>query len=203
MKITSLKPNQIFVFGSNTEGRHGRGAALQAMNFGAIAGNPGGRQGQSYAIVTKDLSKGDRSIRIADIEAQVCEFLMHASERPEEEFLVTAIGCGLAGYTVDEMAPLWMQGWQMPNVILPDEFLDWIRQRAIEDCIYWINAAMKLSDRDEQISGMSSTFQMLEVMPVEVKQGVWRELGEDGRSWVAQMRQEVKRWERLCATTSA
>lgn len=107
-KITELSHNQIFVFGSNTEGRHGAGAAAAAMRFGAIMGQPRGLQGQSFAIVTKDLSLGVRSIPVAVVQQEIRYFIDWAIAHPEKEFLVTEIGCGLAGYTVAEMAsPFW------------------------------------------------------------------------------------------------
>lgn len=118
--ITSLKPNQVFVFGSNTEGRHGKGAAQQAMQWGAQYGNPRGLQGQTYAIITKDLSKGMRSIPLEYIKERVKEFLIFAAWNPDKEFLVTRIGCGLGGYQDSEIAPMFKEA--SSNVILPTEW---------------------------------------------------------------------------------
>jgi hypothetical protein len=124
-RVTKLEPHQVFVFGSNTEGIHGAGAAAFAhKNFGAIMGVPCGHQGQSYAIPTKDLRKGMRSIPIDTMQGDVWLFLDYAQRHPELEFLVTRLGTELAGYTLNEMASLF-DGEDLPdNVRLPQEFLD-------------------------------------------------------------------------------
>jgi hypothetical protein len=96
----------IFVFGSNLAGRHGAGAALFAKNHrGAIYGVGKGPQGNAYGIPTKDQNLN--VICIAQIAAYVAEFLQYARSRPELEFEVTRIGCGLAGYKESDMAPLF------------------------------------------------------------------------------------------------
>lgn len=127
-KITSLKPNQVFVFGSNTEGIHGAGAARIAKEqFGAIYGQAEGLQGQSYAIITKDLGKGERSIHLLDIYESIKRLITFAKENPQLEFLVTKIGCNLAGFKEAEIAKLW-EGLAIPdNIILPLEF-DWRKE---------------------------------------------------------------------------
>lgn len=126
--ITALEPHQVFVFGSNTQGRHGKGAAAQAMAFGAQVGNPRGRQGQSYAIMTKDLTKPkgqqQRSVSLNAIEAQINAFLQHAIAHPGTECLVTRFGCDLAGYTEREIGSLWVGKAVPDNVRLPQAFLD-------------------------------------------------------------------------------
>lgn len=105
-RITSLKPNQIFVFGSNLAGRHGAGAALDAKKlFGAINGIGEGPQGQCYAIPTKDIHLQARFLH--EIGNSVLIFLLHARAHPELEFLVTPIGTGLAGYSVEQIRPLF------------------------------------------------------------------------------------------------
>ena len=88
--IKKLKPNQIFVFGSNTQGRHGKGAALCArQSFGAIYGQSHGLQGQSYAIVTKDLTKSVHpSISVSEIIKQIKDLYLFAIENPELEFII-------------------------------------------------------------------------------------------------------------------
>ena len=126
-RITALEPHQVFVFGSNTQGRHGKGAALQAVKFGAEYGNPRGRQGRSYAIVTKDLAKPkdqQRSVSLNEIKAQIGVFLDHAIAHPEHEFLVTQFGCDLAGYSEQEIGSLWVGKAIPTNVRLPQAFLD-------------------------------------------------------------------------------
>lgn len=112
----------IFVFGSNTEGRHGRGAAGTARrNYGAIYGQAEGRQGNSYAIITKDLAKGLRSIPLTAIAIQVAKFKDYAAKNIEDTFIVSPIGCGLAGYTPEEIAPMFKDS--PPHVSLPSVFL--------------------------------------------------------------------------------
>ena len=125
--ILSLKSNQIFVFGSNTEGRHGKGAARVAMKFGARYGEATGPQGRTYAIVTKELSKGCRSVPLELIAEQVTEFLEYARSEPELEFLVSPIGCGLAGYRPEEIAPMFAE--RPENVRLPKSFIEVLRRQ--------------------------------------------------------------------------
>lgn len=109
----------IFVFGSNLAGRHGKGAALHARKHcGAIYGQPEGLQGNSYAIPTKDGSL--RVLPLPDIERNVARFVAFARMRPELRFRLTPIGCGLAGYRYEQIAPMFRAA--PPNVELPDEF---------------------------------------------------------------------------------
>ena len=113
--IDSLKPNQIFVFGSNSAGAHYGGAARTAVQkFGAIMGQGEGLQGQSYAIPTMGT--------VGETEVAVLNFIAFAKEHPELTFLVTQIGCGIAGYTPWEIAPLFMQAIPVENIWLPKEF---------------------------------------------------------------------------------
>lgn len=96
----------IFVFGSNLAGRHGKGAALAALrNHGAIYGQPVGLQGQSYAIPTKDQQL--RPLSLSTIRISVEIFISFAKQHPELQFKVTRIGCGLAGYSDEQIAPLF------------------------------------------------------------------------------------------------
>lgn len=100
----------VFVFGSNTAGRHGKGAALFArQRRAAIYGQGEGLQGNSYAIPTKG-QRPDRSLYrlpLEQIRAGVDRFLAFAASRPDLQFEVTPIGCGLAGYRLDEIAPMF------------------------------------------------------------------------------------------------
>lgn len=113
---------QIFVFGSNLAGRHGKGAALFArQHHGAIYGQGVGLQGQSYAIPTKDSYL--RTLPLYEIDGYVNQFINFAYEHPELTFLVTRIGCGLAGYKDNQIAPLFRNAPN--NCILPKE---WINQ---------------------------------------------------------------------------
>lgn len=109
----------IFVFGSNTAGRHGKGAALHARHYcGARYGQGEGLQGQSYAIPTKDDDL--RTLPLTRIKAGVDRFLAFARANPLLTFEVTPIGCGLAGYEPEQIAPMFRD---VPiNVFLPDEF---------------------------------------------------------------------------------
>jgi len=120
-KISSLKKNQIFVFGSNEAGVHGAGAAkLAHQKFGAVYGVGFGLQGKSYAIPTKDLEI--RTLPLDKIEYYIYSFLTEAMEYPDNEFLVTKIGCGLAGYSELEIASLFKNKLIPENVTLPESF---------------------------------------------------------------------------------
>lgn len=101
MHITRLEPNQIFVFGSNLAGRHGKGAALQARKFGARYGQGTGRQGNTYAIPTKDQYL--RVLPLSTIKAYILQFVEYAKQHPELEFLLTPVGTGLAGYSIQDL----------------------------------------------------------------------------------------------------
>jgi hypothetical protein len=118
--VTSLEPNQIFVFGSNLAGRHGKGAAKQAVKWGAKYGVGSGRMGQTYGIPTKDRRLSILSLQ--SIEGYILEFIKYARENPNMEFLVTKIGCGLALYRPEDIAPLFLSNKPPDNVILPKEF---------------------------------------------------------------------------------
>ena len=116
--IERLQPNEIFVFGSNLSGHHGGGAALLAMNkWGAIWGQGVGLQGQTYGIPT--MQGGVETIR-----PYVDEFIQFANKHPEMTFLVTEIGCGIAGFTPQEIAPLFAKATTTENIHLPQRFRD-------------------------------------------------------------------------------
>ena len=113
--ISFLENNQIFVFGSNEQGLHSGGAAHTAViKFGAIMGQGEGLQGQSYAIPTME---GIDSMRKA-----IDRFIEYAKEHPELTFLVTRIGCGIAGYKEEEVAPLFADAKDISNIYLPSGF---------------------------------------------------------------------------------
>lgn len=98
--------HKIFVFGSNLAGRHGKGAALFArQHHGAVYGKHVGLQGDSYAIPTKDANL--KPLRLNVIHMYVIGFKEFAAQHPELTFEVTRIGCGLAGYTDAEIAPMF------------------------------------------------------------------------------------------------
>lgn len=125
--ITKLEPNQIFVFGSNTQGRHGRGNARAARdNFGAIYGQAKGLQGQSYAIITKDLTKDVHpSITREMIIEQIEDLYVFARFAHNHEFLVAyrADNNNLCGYTSEEMAEMFARPSIPENIVFEDEFL--------------------------------------------------------------------------------
>ena len=117
--ITRLEEGQIFVFGSNASGHHGGGAAYTAMvKFGAIYGQGDGLQGQSYAISTME---GWEHMRV-----NVNRFIEFARQHQELTFLVTRIGCGIAGYNVSDVAPLFKSAVEVENIWLPKDFWEYL-----------------------------------------------------------------------------
>ena len=112
--IQTLAPGEIFVFGSNLRGMHGGGAAYAAYRkFGAIMGQGVGLQGQSYAIPT--MQGG-----VETIKPYVDEFIAFAKEHPQLTFLVTRIGCGIAGFSDSEISPLFAKAHEVENIVLPE-----------------------------------------------------------------------------------
>lgn len=119
----------IFVFGSNLAGRHGKGAALFAIkNHGAVYGQGEGRQGNSYAIPTKD--ENLKTLDLQVIETFIKRFNNYARENVNEMFQVTAIGCGLAGYVHHQIAPMFRDA--PSNCILCDEFKSVLNEKENE-----------------------------------------------------------------------
>ena len=115
--ITELKPDEVFVFGSNLAGMHGGGAAWVAYRqFGAVMGQGVGLQGKSYAIPT--MQGG-----VETIKPYVDEFLDFARRHPELFFYVTRIGCGIAGFRDSEIAPLFADARGVENICLPKSFV--------------------------------------------------------------------------------
>ena len=118
--ISTLRPDEVFVFGSNLAGHHGGGAARVAVNrFGAIMGQGVGLQGQSYAIPT--MQGG-----VQTIKPYVDEFIAFAKAHPELTFYVTRIGCGIAGFRDKDIAPLFRDALGVANIILPKSFAEHI-----------------------------------------------------------------------------
>ena len=124
--ITKLETKEIFVFGSNLSGRHGKGAAKTAMNFGAKYGQASGLQGNTYAIptVAENIS---RSLSIEEIKPYVDRFIRFARDNDDLIFLVTEIGCGLAGFKPDAIAPLFKNAIEIDNIYLPFKFWKLLR----------------------------------------------------------------------------
>lgn len=121
-RINTLQDNEIFVFGSNKQGVHSGGAARYAMeHFGAEWGVGEGLTGQCYALPTME---GDASFRQA-----VKDFFNCAKQHPQKHFLVTAVGCGIAGYTVEQVALWFAHAVNHPNVYLPESFWKVIKEK--------------------------------------------------------------------------
>jgi hypothetical protein len=126
--ITDIEIGQVFVFGSNLSGIHGKGAAKHAQErFGARRGRGVGFCGQSYAIPTRGQwlpkKRTFRDMPLEEIGEHVWDFLTFARNHPELKFLVTKIGCGYAGFTEDQMGTLFSFFGEIPdNVSLPASF---------------------------------------------------------------------------------
>lgn len=121
--ITELAEDEVFVFGSNLAGMHGGGAAATAHRcFGAVWGKGVGLQGQSYAIPT--MQGGVKTVK-----PYVDKFIEFAKSHPELRFLVTKIGCGIAGFREEQIAPLFAEAIDMDNIILPHDFVEIIKNR--------------------------------------------------------------------------
>ncbi|MBQ1932067.1 MAG: hypothetical protein II360_01055 [Muribaculaceae bacterium] len=115
--IAVLEDGEIFVFGSNLAGAHGGGAARAArIHFGAMMGQGVGLQGRSYAIPT--MQGGPETIK-----PYVDDFILFAKQHPELTFLVTPIGCGIAGFHARDIAPLFASAIDVENIILPRQFV--------------------------------------------------------------------------------
>ena len=118
--IDHLEDNEVFVFGSNLDGMHGGGASRMArLRFGAVIGQGVGPHGQSYAIPT--MVGG-----LDDIRPYIDDFIDYARTSPELHFFVTRIGCGIAGFEPSDIAPLFAEARNMPNVSLPRDFWEYI-----------------------------------------------------------------------------
>ena len=126
--ITELKPNEIFVFGSNLQGYHGGGARLAMNQWGAVWGQGTGLQGQTYAIPT--MQGG-----IGTIRPYIDQFIKFAQNDPERTFLVTEIGCGIAGFRPADIAPLFKNAINIPNIWLPQRFWEILQKEEVQDLI--------------------------------------------------------------------
>ena len=120
--IETLAAGEIFIFGANLQGFHGAGAARKALEFGAVMGKGVGFKGRTYAIPTKD--ENIRTMSIEDIEPYVKQFIDYASKNQHLTFLVSKIGCGLANYSPEDIAPLFEDALLYPNIVLPEEFFN-------------------------------------------------------------------------------
>ena len=135
--IKKLKNNEVFVFGSNKDGRHGRGAAKLALSFGAKFGIGHGLCGQTYAIPTRQYIIGRHNtigrpffdgecslvtLDLEEISEYVDIFIMFANIRKDLIFFVTEIGCNNAGYKIKDIAPLFKMAKELDNIFLPISF---------------------------------------------------------------------------------
>ena len=122
-RIINLPSRHIFVFGSNRAGLHGAGAAADAKQyFRAKQGYGEGIHGRSYALPTKGYNV--ETLSLDDIRWHVEKFLDTAASLPYYTFVVTPVGCGLAGYTAADIGPMFKGAYK--NVVLPDEFLPYV-----------------------------------------------------------------------------
>ena len=131
-RITSLKENEIFVFGSNEGGEHNIGSAKTAYEYwGAVYGEGKGLRGRTYAIPTKKKRKykGNRaSLTISQIKENVMKFIDFTKKNPELTFMVTKIGCGRAQFSVEEISVLFKEAVSLSNIYLPIEFWEHLKK---------------------------------------------------------------------------
>ncbi|PLV56418.1 A1S_2505 family phage non-structural protein [Brachyspira pilosicoli] len=125
--IDKLEDDEVFVFGSNTEGMHAGGAARMAMNWGAVYGKAFGLQGKTFAIPTVDYTRSGK-MSVDEIKKYVDEFLDFTIKNKDKKFLVTEIGCGIAGFKVSEIAPLFRKALEYSNVYLPERFINYLKE---------------------------------------------------------------------------
>lgn len=141
-QITELKENEIFVFGSNLAGKHSAGAAFQAKkHFGAEIGVGEGLRGQSYAFPT--LGRDFEKLSVGHLETSRRILYNTCEANPTMRFLLTKVGCGIAGYEEAEMKALFVEA--PANLILPDDWKSeqkWTLLRAHE----WTNGGRLESD---------------------------------------------------------
>lgn len=121
-KITELAPSEVMVFGSNAKGIHGKGAAKDALKFGAQMGKGFGLAGQTFAIPTK--SSPYQKMFLFEVKTYVQFFISFAEHNHSLTFLVTPIATGYAGYTAEEIAPFFANAVNIPNIHLPKSFWD-------------------------------------------------------------------------------
>ncbi len=141
--IDNLLPKQIFVFGSNALGYHTGGASGTARKkFGAVWGQAEGLQGQSYAIPV-DYGKDVR--KDAEVKAAIDRFLSFSKEHPDLFFMVTRVGCGVAGYNDTEMAQFFKSAMDLKNVSLPKSFVEVLNGKEKE---YDLERFVKAQDSD-------------------------------------------------------
>lgn len=129
--ITFLEDHDVFVFGSNLSGTHGKGAAKTALQWGAKWGVGEGLVGQTYALPTKGRDYR-KTLSLNTIRMHVENFILCALKHPYLSFLVTRIGCGYAGYTDEEMAELMADAVNVDNIYLPASFLKILEAKGLK-----------------------------------------------------------------------
>lgn len=149
--------NGIFVFGSNELGHHGSGAAYTAREeFGAKVGLGFGFSGSSFAIPTKDWNVATLPLEI--IEQYVNRAIAFIKTKPMFDFYITKLGCGLAGYTPEQIAPMFKEAMDLENVYLPSEFRDCLNNVSKIRVLYSVqNHSSLVVDRDWFIEGNTFT----------------------------------------------
>lgn len=172
-RLSVLKPDEVFVFGSNLQGRHGGGAARVALNrFGAVWGQGVGLQGQSYAIPT--MQGG-----VDTIKPYVDDFVRFARQHRDMFFYVTRIGCGIAGFKDEDIAPLFAEAQYEANICLPESFVAVIKptfppevrqmmygqMRTLVDLLKAFNAQRPIMGADDAMSRIN------EVLDANVRYG--------------------------------
>ena len=126
--IKHLESGEIFVFGSNTAGMHAGGAARVAQQWGAVWGKPEGLQGNTYALPTvghtgfAKWTQIGKPLPLAQVKKHVDIFIRCAERNPHLFFYVTPVGCGIAGFKVKDIAPMFIETVSLPNVALPASF---------------------------------------------------------------------------------
>lgn len=146
--ITELKEGEVFVFGSNLAGKHGRGAAKTALKWGAVYGKGSGLHGKTYGIPTKDRKL--RVLPINHIALHVNRFTKFAKEHSNLTFLVTEIGCGLAGYNPTDIAPLFEEAAKLSNVRLPRRFWNVLISKPINPNDPEVQRLLKLTKEQQE-----------------------------------------------------
>lgn len=169
--IDSLKPGQVFVFGSNMIGFHSGGASLMAMQrFGAIWGQAEGPQGECYAIPVDIRGEAVDNVS-AYMKRHIDKFLSYAKAHKEQYFLVPRIGCGVAGFDDEFMASFFKEAMNMENVCLPRSFVDILEKREtgkkddlkqrVFNLIILDESGSMATISKQAVSGLNETFQTI------------------------------------------
>lgn len=161
--VTTLEEDEVFVFGSNEAGIHGAGAARKALEFGAVMGVGVGERGNTYALPTKDANI--LTLPTEKIAEYAEQFVQHAALSPHRTYLLTRVGCGLAGYTDEDIAPLFDGAAEVGNICLPPEFWAVLREARKERREALIHEFSRMLDCDyyEHVGGVLRAWKDAEV----------------------------------------